>query len=116
MRAQATAGFTLATEMADWLALRGVPCQDAHEITGSVVRRCEDLGIDLPELSDDDLAAVDPRLTPEVRSVLTVEAALAARSGRGGTSPARVAEQIDEFSERILAHRDWAAAYAGPRV
>jgi argininosuccinate lyase len=116
MRAQATAGFTLATEMADWLALRGVPFQDAHEITGSVVQRCEDLGIDLPELSDDDLAAVDPRLTPEVRSVLTVEAALAARSGRGGTSPARVAEQIDEFSERILAHRDWAAAYAGPRV
>jgi argininosuccinate lyase len=116
MRAQATAGFTLATEMADWLALRGVPFQDAHEITGSVVRRCEDLGIDLPDLSDDDLAAVDPRLTPKVRSVLTVEAALAARSGRGGTSPARVAEQIDEFTERIVAHREWAAAYAGPRV
>ncbi|MEU5608629.1 argininosuccinate lyase [Streptomyces sparsogenes] len=116
MRAQATAGFTLATEMADWLALRGVPFQDAHEITGAVVRRCEDLGVDLPDLDDEQLAAVDPRLTAEVRSVLTVEAALAARSSRGGTAPERVVEQIDEFAERIRAHRDWAAVYDGPRA
>ncbi|MGO4423650.1 argininosuccinate lyase [Streptomyces sp. MCAF7] len=116
LRTQATAGFTLATEMADWLALRGVPFQDAHEITGAVVRRCEDLGIDLPEISDAELAAVDPRLTPEVRTVLTVEAALAARSSRGGTAPDRVVEQIDEFADRLLGHRDWAAAYDGPRV
>ncbi|MFD8456470.1 argininosuccinate lyase [Streptomyces antimycoticus] len=116
LRAQATAGFTLATEMADWLALRGVPFQDAHEITGAVVRRCEDLGIDLPEIGDAELAAVDPRLTPEVRTALTVEAALAARSSRGGTAPERVVEQIEEFADRLLGHRDWAAAYDGPRV
>ncbi|CDR09148.1 argininosuccinate lyase [Streptomyces iranensis] len=116
LRAQATAGFTLATEIADWLARQGVPFSEAHEVTGAVVQLCEERGLDLLELSDDDYAQIDPRLTPEVRSVLTVEAALAARSGQGGTAPARVDEQIHELEELVADQRNWAADYTGPRT
>ncbi|WP_328378934.1 argininosuccinate lyase [Streptomyces sp. NBC_00440] len=116
LRVQATAGFTLATEIADWLALRGVPFHEAHEITGAVVRTCEDSGVDLTDLTDAELAGIDPRLTPEVRHVLTVESALAARSATGGTAPAQVVAQIGELTEHVGTHRRWAADYRGPRV
>ncbi|MFF1595072.1 argininosuccinate lyase [Streptomyces sp. NPDC058286] len=116
LRAQATGGFTLATEIADWLARSGVPFSEAHEITGAVVQLCEERGLDLEELSDADYASVDARLTSEVRSVLTVEAALAARSGQGGTAPAQVDVQIGELETLIAEQRAWAAAYQGPRA
>ncbi len=114
LRRQATVGFTLATEVADWLSRRGVPFSQAHEITGALVRTCEDKGLDLHELSDADLAAVDARLTPEVRPHLTVEAALAARAGHGATAPERVLEQIDRLAALLERQRAWARDYAGP--
>ncbi|MEV8274126.1 argininosuccinate lyase [Microbacterium sp. NPDC077184] len=86
-------GFSLATDVAEWLVTRGVPFREAHEISGSLVRACEERGIGLEEASDDVLQAVSPHLRPEVRSVLTVEGSVASRAGTGGTSPARVAEQ-----------------------
>lgn len=110
LRAQSTAGFTLATEVADWLARGGMPFSEAHEVTGALVRHCEARGIDLPELTPGDLAAVDARLTPEVLPLLTPEAALAARSGYNGTAPARVAEQIGRLKAVLAAQRAWAAA------
>ena len=64
---QASEGFTLATEVADWLARKGVPFSEAHEITGALVRRCEDKGIGLADASDADLAAIDPRLDGGLR-------------------------------------------------
>jgi argininosuccinate lyase len=69
-------------------------------VAGACVRRCEDLGCDLPDLSDDQLAAISPRLTPRVREVLTVEGSVASRTGRGGTAPARVREQLAEATAR----------------
>jgi argininosuccinate lyase len=114
LRRQATEGFTLATEAADWLSRRGVPFSEAHEITGVLVRTCEDKGLDLHELSDAELAAVDARLTPDVRPHLTVEAALAARSGYGATSPDRVLEQIDRLADLLARQRAWARDYQGP--
>jgi argininosuccinate lyase len=107
MRAQAALGFSLATEVADHLARQGVPFAEAHEITGALVRYCEDMGRDLESLDDLDLRAVDPRLGPELRAVLTLDAAVAARSGFGGTAPARVAEQIARFRERLDAFAAW---------
>ncbi|MCW2737760.1 argininosuccinate lyase [Nocardioides sp.] len=98
-------GFSLATDVAEWLVREGVPFRDAHELAGACVRRCEELGCDLPDLSDDDLAAISPSLTPEVRSVLTVEGSVASRSGRGGTAPVRVREQLDELRARSADHR-----------
>jgi argininosuccinate lyase len=112
---QSTEGFTLATEIADWLSRRGVPFAEAHEITGALVRLCEDRGIGLEALGDADLAAVDARLTPEIRQVLTPEAAVAARAGYGGTAPSRVVEQLARLHRTLGEQRDWAAQYGGPR-
>ena len=65
-------GFALATDVAEWLVRSGVPFREAHELAGDCVRTCEERGIDLPDLSDADLAAISPALTPAVREVLTV--------------------------------------------
>jgi argininosuccinate lyase len=114
LRQQSTDGFTLATEVADWLSRRGIPFAQAHEITGALVRRCEDRGIGLSEVTDEDLAAVDPRLTADIRNCLTPEAAVAARTGHGGTAPAEVTRQIQRLREKLAGQRQWAAGYAGP--
>jgi argininosuccinate lyase len=99
-------GFSLATDLAEWLVREGVPFRDAHEVAGACVRRCEELGCDLPDLSDEQLAAISPHLTPQVRSVLTVEGSVGSRSGRGGTAPARVREQLDDLRVATTGHRD----------
>lgn len=98
-------GFSLATDVAEWLVREGVPFRDAHEIAGACVRRCEELGCDLPDLDDDQLASISTSLTPEVRTALTVEGSVASRSGRGGTAPARVREQLDAVRAGTAAHR-----------
>jgi argininosuccinate lyase len=115
MTRQATAGHTLATEAADWLARRGVPFRRAHEIVGDMVRRAEERGVELAELTPDELTDIDAELTAEVREVLTVDAALAAHDGPGGTAPKRVADQLEAVRTAVAAHRDWAEGYTGPR-
>jgi argininosuccinate lyase len=115
LRRQAPLGFSLATEVADWLALHGVPFSEAHEITGALVRACEEKGIELWDVTPELLATIDARLLPEVRDKLTLEAAVAARSGFGGTAPARVAEQIDRLKTSLGEQEAWAAGYQGPR-
>lgn len=94
-------GFSLATDVAEWLVREGVPFRVAHEVAGACVRRCEELGCELDELTDAQLAEVSPDLTPGVRQVLTVEGSVASRDGRGGTAPARVAEQLDELTAAV---------------
>ena len=108
MRAAATQGFTLATEMADWLALRGVPFSHAHEITGRAVRYCEDQGITLEELTPQMLAEIDPALEPSIMEHISVEAALAARSAQGGTAPEAVQRQIGRLGLTLAPLRAWA--------
>jgi argininosuccinate lyase len=94
-------GFSLATDIAEWLVKQGVPFRIAHELAGACVRECEGLGIELDELSDEQFAAISPLLTPEVRTVLTVEGSVASRDGRGGTAPVRVAEQLADLRKRV---------------
>jgi argininosuccinate lyase len=94
-------GFSLATDVADELVRRGVPFREAHEIAGALVRFCEERGVELDEPSDDDYAAIDRRLTGEIRSVLTVAGSIASRSGTGGTAPERVAEQLAALTARV---------------
>ncbi|WP_418059244.1 argininosuccinate lyase [Pimelobacter simplex] len=94
-------GFSLATDIAEWLVKQGVAFRIAHELAGACVRECEGLGIELDELSDEQFAAISPHLTPDVRSVLTVEGSVASRVGRGGTSPVRVTEQLAELRSRV---------------
>ena len=103
MAALAPDGFSLATDVADWLVRQGVPFRDAHEISGALVRACEERGIGLQDASDQLLAEVSPQLSPGVRDVLTIEGSVASRTGAGGTAPVRVAEQRTELIERAQA-------------
>lgn len=103
MASLAPQGFSLATDVAEWLVTQRVPFRDAHEISGSLVAFCEANGLELDEATDAQLAEVSPLLTPQVRSVLTVEGAIGSRTGVGGTAPQRVAEQQAALTRRIRA-------------
>lgn len=94
-------GFALATDIAEWLVRQGVPFRDAHEISGACVRACEQRGIELWDLTDDDFAAISSQLNAGVRDVLTVEGSIASRNARGGTATARVIEQLAELRTRL---------------
>jgi argininosuccinate lyase len=94
MAALAPAGYTLATDIAEWLVRRGVPFRVAHETAGATVRVAETRGVGLADLTDAELAQVSAELTPEVREVLTVTGSVAARDSRGGTAPEQVARQL----------------------
>ena len=108
MRELAPAGFTLATDLAEWMVRQGVPFREAHEASGACVRIAESRGVDLVDLTDEELAGVDKRLLPEVREVLTVDGAVASRDTRGGTAKPRVVEQRERVREANKAARQWA--------
>jgi len=82
---------------------RHVPFRDAHEISGSLVRFCEQNDLDLHEPTDEQYAAISPHLTAELRDVLTVDGSIASRDGVGGTAPVRVAEQLAALTARVRA-------------
>ena len=105
MAQSAPEGFALATDIAEWLVRSGVPFREAHEIAGASVRAAEAQGVELWDLSDDDLAAISPRLSPDVRDVLTVRGSLDSRSAFGGTAPARVAEQLADLRLTLAEQR-----------
>jgi argininosuccinate lyase len=88
-------GFSLATDIAEWLVRQGVSFRVAHEVAGACVRECEGRRIELWDLSDEDLASISPHLTPAVRDVLSVRGSLESRDAKGGTAPARVREQLE---------------------
>jgi argininosuccinate lyase len=94
-------GFSLATDVAEWLVREGVPFRDAHEISGELVKFCEAHGLELHEPTDAQYASISSHLTPAVRDVLTIESSVASRNGEGGTSPAQVARQLSHLTERV---------------
>ena len=102
-------GFSLATDVAEWLVRQGVPFRVAHEVAGACVRRCEELGVELDQLTDAQLAKIDEHLTPDVREVLTVAGSVASRDSRGGTAPDRVRDQLAELRAVVADHRAWLA-------
>jgi argininosuccinate lyase len=111
LEAAAPAGFSLATDVAEFLVRKGVPFRDAHEVVGRLVGWCAARDMGLEDVSDADLAAVSPLLTPDVRDVLSVPGALAARSARGGTAPSRVREQLADVQRQFEVDRAWADGY-----
>jgi argininosuccinate lyase len=113
--AAAPSGYTLATEVADWLVRQGVPFREAHEITGRLVALCVARDCALDEVSNEDLQAVSPRLTPDVRQVLSVRSALAARITPGSTGPGPVADQLASIDDQLDTWREWATASVVPR-
>ena len=108
LEALAPQGFSLATDIAEWLVRQGVSFRVAHEIAGACVRECEGRRIELWDLSDEDLAAISTHLTPAVRSVLSVRGSLESRDSKGGTAPVRVREQLELVRARVLEARSFA--------
>jgi argininosuccinate lyase len=111
LEAAAPAGFSLATDVAEFLVRKGVPFREAHEAVGRLVVWCVAREIGLEDVSDADLAAISDLLSPDVRDVLSVPGALAARSARGGTAPSRVREQLAEIQRQFEVDRAWADGY-----
>ena len=92
----APSGYSLATEIADYLAMKSVPFADAHEAAGKCVAMCETSGRQLHELTDAEFLQVHPQLDGGVRDVLTVHGAINSRTTTGGTAPVLVAAQIKD--------------------
>ena len=110
MEELAPAGFTLATDIAEWLVRQGVPFRVAHEVAGACVREAESQGVGLDGLSDEDFARINPALTPEVRTVLTVRGSIESRDAYGGTASSQVKRQIDKILGALPGLRTrWAA-------
>lgn len=96
MALTAPTGFSLATEIADYLAKKNVPFAQAHEAAGKCVAVCEASGRQLHQLTDEEFLSVHSELDGGVREVLTVHGALNSRTTSGGTAPALVAQQIKD--------------------
>jgi argininosuccinate lyase len=106
---EAAAGHALATDVAELLVRRGVPFREAHEAVGHLVVWCEVHDRELADVSDEDLQKVSPHLTADVRTVLSVPGAIAARDTVGGTAPRRVADQLAALRQQVAADATWAA-------
>ena len=104
MALAAPLGFSLATEIADYLVRTHVPFAHAHEAAGKCVALCESSGRQLHQLTDSEFSEIHPALLPDVRDVLTVHGALASRTTIGGTSPTSFASQISDL--KTLVQRD----------
>ena len=103
----AAGGFSTATDLADFLAKRGLPFREAHGVTGALVNEAERRGLDrLSDLPAEALAAAHPLLADQ-RPNLSVEASLAARDLPGGTAPAQVRAALAEAREGLEANRAW---------
>ncbi len=102
MAAVAGAGFSTATDLADWLVRGlGIPFRDAHHITGRIVSEAENRGVDLEGLPLDVMQTVEPRIHAGIFEVLGVENSVRSRTSFGGTAPVRVAEQIAWWRGRL---------------
>ena len=96
-------GFSLATEIADFLAKKQIPFATAHEVAGECVKFCEKNGIELDQLSDAQLVAIHPALTGEVKAFLNVNGAVASRTSSMGTSQKSVTAALAQLKKEISA-------------
>ena len=102
LEAAAGSGFSTATDLADWLVrVLGLAFREAHHVTGSLVAMAEGLGVDLPELSLEQMQTVHPGITSDVFAVLGVHNSVASRMSYGGTAPAQVRAQIARWKELL---------------
>jgi argininosuccinate lyase len=99
--AEAAGGFALATELADFLAARGVPFREAHRTVGRLVRRCEELGISLEEVPREELAAAHPALADLPGELLSPQGSVASKQSPGSTAPGSVAWQLEEARKSL---------------
>ena len=102
MRDALRQGFATATDLADYLTRKGLPFRDAHEAVGLAVRRAEELGVDLPQLSLAELQQFSPLVEEDIFAVLTVEGSLASRRHIGGTAPEQVRAAIARARQQLV--------------
>ncbi len=102
LEAAAANGFSTATDLADWLVRElGLPFRTAHHVTGTLVRRAEETGRDLPDLTLKEMRAAHPDITEGVFDVLGVHNSVASRTSYGGTAPEQVRAQVARWRERL---------------
>ena len=101
MERAALKGYATATDLADYLVKKGLPFRDAHEAVGHAVKAAEQKGVDLPQLTLDEIRAFCPQVENDVFSVLTVEGSLASRNHIGGTAPEQVKAAIARARARL---------------
>ncbi len=102
MRAAATAGYPTATDLADWLVrVLKKPFREAHHIAGSIVKRAEELKVDLDRLPLVEMQKIEPAISQDVIAILSLDASVASRMSYGGTAPDRVREQIVFWREKL---------------
>lgn len=102
LRAALSAGFPTATDLADWLVrVLGMPFRNAHHVTGSIVALAEKKGVDIAELSLDELQSVESAITQDIYSVLSPEASIQSRTSYGGTAPDNVRAAAAEARKRF---------------
>ena len=103
MKESARSGYSTATDLADWVTQKlNVPFRESHHITGRAVKLAESKGCELGQLTLADLQSIEPRITADVLTVLTVDAAAASRISYGGTAPNNVRAQSKAARERFL--------------
>lgn len=98
----ASQGFSTATDLADWLVRElHLPFRKAHHITGAIVKKCEDQNCNLSDLSLEDMKIIEPGITKDVFSVLSVKKSVLSRCSFGGTSPIQVTKQILRWKDKL---------------
>ncbi|HEY4113543.1 MAG TPA: argininosuccinate lyase [Rhizomicrobium sp.] len=102
MRRAAEAGYPTATDLADWLVAKlGKPFREAHHIAGAIVKRAEELDVPLDKVPLPEMQKLEPNITADVFSVLSIDASVNSRTSLGGTAPSRVKEQIAFWREKL---------------
>jgi len=107
MRLGAMGGFTAATDLADYLAGKGMPFRNAHEVVGRLVLECERRDIRLQDLSADELSAFAPEFGSDAIEAIDIDRVVARRMSVGGTAPERVSEQVDLAVRTLDEDRTW---------
>jgi argininosuccinate lyase len=103
----ATSGHSLATEIADYLAKKGVPFAQAHEAAGACVKAAEKKGVELSDLSEEDFLKAHAELRSDIRIFLSAKGAIATRTSALGTSTQSVSDQLDAIVEEIAIAKSW---------
>ena len=102
LRDAAASGFSTATDLADWLVrVLGMPFRDAHHVTGRIVALAEQKSLAIDELALSDMQSVEPGITEDVFTVLSVENSVRSRTSHGGTSPQLVRKSARQWLRRL---------------
>jgi argininosuccinate lyase len=112
--AEAAGGFALATELADFLAAKGIPFREAHHAVGRLVRRCEELGVSLEDMPQDELEAVHPALSEVPEGLLTPRGSVQNKLSAGSTAPGSVDEQLRQAKAFLEAMEGLSEGQHGP--